>query len=191
MFNGWPEVSFRQQETCTLESSEGSRIQIGWQNRDRGLDKKTNQGVSQSQIGRTAGDSPEVPTQNEGLKGYPTLPKIHGMSHPKASIPEVSQGECNRRCTGNAIPVLGTASTPGGCKSIPHKIFPGYQPLCHPCQACHHHAQGHSAGQENPWRMNLRCPHPSTHKTRSFSGPPKASQGNCLEKLCRFEHMQG
>ena len=29
-------------------------------------------------------------------------------------------------------------------------------------------------------------PHP-THKTRSFSGPPKASQANCLKKLCRFK----
>ena len=28
-----------------------------------------------------------------------------------------------------------------------------------------------------------------THKTWSFSGPPKASQGNCLEKLCGFKHM--
>ena len=122
MFNGRPEVSFCRQEIRTLESSKGSRIQIGWQNQDRGLDKKANQGVSQSQNGRTAGDSLEVPTQNEGLKGNPTLPKIHGISHPKASIPEVSQGECNQRCTGNAIPVLGTASAPGGCKSIPRKI---------------------------------------------------------------------
>ena len=68
MFNGQPEVSFCQQETCTLESSEGSRIQNGWQNRDHGLDSKTNQGVSQSQNERMAGDSPEVPTGNDGLK---------------------------------------------------------------------------------------------------------------------------
>ena len=27
-----------------------------------------------------------------------------------------------------------------------------------------------------------------THKTRSFSGPPKVSQGKCHEKLCRFEY---
>lgn len=27
--------------------------------------------------------------------------------------------------------------------------------MCHPCQTCDHHAQGHPAGQENPWRACL------------------------------------
>ena len=37
-------------------------------------------------------------------------------------------------------------------------------------------------------RDKPEMPH-HTHKTGSFSGPPKASQGNCLEKFCGFEHM--
>ena len=122
MFNGRPEVSFCRQETKTFEGSKGSRIQIGWQNQDRGLDRKTNQGVSRCQNGRTTGDSPEVPTWNDGLKGNLTLPKVHGVSHLKASIQEVSQGDRNQHHTGNAVPVLGTVSTPGGCQSIPHEI---------------------------------------------------------------------
>ncbi len=31
----------------------------------------------------------------------------------------------------------------------------GHQPLRHPRQACHHHAQGHSVGPSHPWRACL------------------------------------
>ena len=115
MFNGRPEVSFYRQDYRTFEHSEGSNIQTGWKNRDCGLDGRTSQGLSQCQNERTAGASPEVPSRDDGIKGNPTLPKVHGISHQKASIPEVSQGDRSRSSTGNAIPILGAASTPGGC----------------------------------------------------------------------------
>ena len=46
----------------------------------------------------------------------------------------------------------------------------------HPCLACHHHAQGHPANQENPWRMNLRCPTTQT-KLGPFQDHPRHPKG--------------
>ena len=115
MFNGQPEVSSYQQDYRTFEGSKGSNIQTGWQNRDHGLDGRTSQGLSQCQNERTAGALLEVPSQDDGFKGNPTLLKVHGISHQKASIPEVGQGDRSQSSTGNAVPILGAASTPGGC----------------------------------------------------------------------------
>ena len=73
----------------------------------------------------TAGTSPEVPPWNDGFKGNPgnpTLPKVHRISHQKASIPKVSQGDRSQSSTGNVVPILGAASTPGGFQSVPHGI---------------------------------------------------------------------
>ena len=55
--------------------------------------ERTSHGLSQRQNGRTAGASPEVLSRNDGFKGNLTLPKVHGISHQKASVPEVSQGD--------------------------------------------------------------------------------------------------
>ena len=115
MFNGQPEVSSYRQNYHTFEGSKGSNIQTGWQNRDRGLDGRTSQGLSQCQNERMAGASPKVPSWDDGFKENLTLPKVHGISHQKASVPEVGQGDCSRSSTGNAVPILSTASTPGGC----------------------------------------------------------------------------
>ena len=122
MFNGRPEVSSYRQDYRTFEGSEGSNIQTEWQNQDRGLDGRTSQGLSQCQNERTAGASPEVLSRDDGFKGNLTLLKVHRISHQKASIPEVGQGDRSRSRTGNAVPILGTASTPGGCRSIPCRI---------------------------------------------------------------------
>ena len=40
-----------------------------------------------------AGTSQEVLPWNDGLKGNLTLSKVHGISHKKASVPEVGQGD--------------------------------------------------------------------------------------------------
>ena len=122
MFNGWPEVSSYRQDHCTFEGSEGSNIQTGWQNRDCGLDRRTSQGLSQCKNERTAAASPKVPSQDDGFKGNLTLPKVHGISHQKASVPEVGQEDRSRSSTGNVVPILSTASTPGGCRSVPRGI---------------------------------------------------------------------
>lgn len=47
---------------------------------------------------------------------------------------------------------------PGGCRGIPCWSVRGHQPLRYPRQARDHHAQGHSAGQEDPWREGLINP---------------------------------
>ncbi len=39
--------------------------------------------------------------------------------------------------------------------------------MCYPCQACHHHAQGHPAGQENPWGEGLDS-QPARTRTLSY-----------------------
>ena len=64
----------------------------------------------------------KVPSQDDGFKGNPTLPKVHGISHQKASVPEVGQGDHSQSSTGNVVPILGTASAPGGCRSVPRGI---------------------------------------------------------------------
>ena len=63
--------------------------------KNHGLDRKTNQRVPQYQNGRMTGASLEVPSRDDGLKGNLTLSKVHEISHLKASIPEVSQGDHN------------------------------------------------------------------------------------------------
>ena len=115
MFNGWPEVSSYRQDSRTFEGSEGSKIQTGLQNQDHGLDRRTSHGLSQHQNERMAGASPEVRPRNDGFKRNPTLPKVHGISHQKASIQEVGQGDRSQSSTRNEVPILGAASAPGGC----------------------------------------------------------------------------
>ena len=55
----------------------------------------------------------------------------------------------------------------GGQRGVPGGAVRGHQLVRHPRQACHHHAQGHPAGQEDPWRTCIRrsgqWPTPSVH----------------------------
>jgi hypothetical protein len=43
----------------------------------------------------------------------------------------------------------------GGQRGLPGRPLRGHEPVRHPRQACHHHAEGHPAGQEDPWRARL------------------------------------
>ena len=89
-----------------LRIAKAWKFKTRWQNWDHGLDGRTSHGLSQHQNGRTAGASPGVPSSNDGFQGNLTLPKVHGISHQKASIPEVSQGDRSRSSTGNVVPIL-------------------------------------------------------------------------------------
>ena len=47
------------------------------------------------------------------------------------------------------VPVLGRDGSPRGRRSLPGGFIRGHQPLHHPRQEGHHHAQRHPAGQED------------------------------------------
>ena len=53
------------------------------------------------------------------LKEIRHYQKFTGFLIKKLPFPEVSQVDHSPSSTGNAIPILGTASAPGGCRSIP------------------------------------------------------------------------
>jgi hypothetical protein len=46
----------------------------------------------------------------------------------------------------------------GGQRGLPGRPLRGHKPVRYPRQACHHHAEGHPAGQEDPWRARLSRP---------------------------------
>ena len=56
---------------------------------------------------------------------------------------------------------LRRAGAAGGRRGLPGGPVRGHQPVRHPRQACHHHAQGHPACPPHPWRACLNYLHPT------------------------------
>ena len=63
-------------------------------------------------------------------------------------------------------------------------LFEDTKPVCHPRQACHHHAQGHPAGSPYPRREGLRSSFPKHTQNSVLSGPPLISQREISLKSC-------
>ncbi|KAI1229589.1 hypothetical protein IHE44_0011780, partial [Lamprotornis superbus] len=90
-----------------------------------------------------------------GAARDPALPEIHGAADPETSVPEAGEGNRTGLQNRPALPERGHRGPAGGQRGVPGGALRGHQPVCHPRQACHHHAQGHPAGTADPRRARL------------------------------------
>ena len=107
--------------------------------------------------------------------------------------PENNKEEKKKRCKAPALPEQCRYGAAGGQRGLSGRPLRGHQPVCHPRQACYHHAQGHSAGASHPRRARLgrlcRCRAPAgwQARNRSFSGPERC----CVDCLIGFLPLCG
>ena len=66
-----------------------------------------------------AGKTPLVQSRDCGSKRHPPLPGKHSTAHPKAALPEASEGDRPRLQDRPAVPVSGDTVSPGGSGGIP------------------------------------------------------------------------
>ena len=102
-------------------------------------------------------EAPQVQARYRGPPWDPSLPEEHRAPHPQAALP--TSGPWNRPGLQDRspFPVLCRHGPSGGIRGLPRRSLRRHQPVRHPRQACHHHAQGHPAGPPYPWRVRLSC----------------------------------
>ena len=130
------------------------------------------------------GETPQIQSRNSGSQRHPTLPKEYSTPYPQAAFPEVGEGDCPRLQDRFTIPVSGNTMSSGSSRGLSCGAVRRHQPVCHPCKASHHHAQGHPVGQTNPGRASI-VSHNHKQTFRSFSGPPQYSKRSSLRKAIR------
>ncbi|CAG11543.1 unnamed protein product [Tetraodon nigroviridis] len=104
--------------------------------------------------GRREEASP-LPARHGGPAGDPALPEVHGAAHPQAALPAPGEGDRAGLQDGPALPELGCDGPAGGERGLPGGPVRGHQPVRHPRQEGHHHAQRHPAGSPHPWGEGL------------------------------------
>ncbi|KAJ6633922.1 hypothetical protein lerEdw1_014241, partial [Lerista edwardsae] len=84
------------------------------------------------------------------------LPEVDGAADPQAALPAPGARDRAGLQDGPALPELGRDGAAGGERvGVPGGALRGHQPVRHPRQARHHHAQGHPAGAPDPRREGL------------------------------------
>jgi hypothetical protein len=86
---------------------------------------------------------------------------------------EVGSGFAGGR-QGPPVPELRRLRTAGGCRGIPRWAVRGHQPLRHPRQTHHHHAQGHPTRAPHPWGARV-----GRHSATLFRSSIIASCSEC------------
>ena len=66
-----------------------------------------------------AGKTSPVQSRDCGSERHPPLPGKHSSAHPKAALPEASEGDRPRLQDRSAVPVSGDTVSPGGGGGIP------------------------------------------------------------------------
>ena len=95
MFNGWPEVSFCHQELAPLRVAKAQEFRLDGRIKIMDWTEKQIKECHEARMeGRLVLHQKYHPIVM-ALKGNLTLPKVHGISHQKASVPDVSQGDHN------------------------------------------------------------------------------------------------
>ncbi|VAI53306.1 unnamed protein product [Triticum turgidum subsp. durum] len=110
--------------------------------------------VRGEEVGRDHWGSEEAPplqARHGGAEGDPQVPEEHGSAHPQAAVPAPGAGDRPGLQDGPSLPEPCRAGSSGGRRGVPRRALRGHQPLRHPRQACHHHAQGHPARPPYPW----------------------------------------
>ncbi|VAI41912.1 unnamed protein product [Triticum turgidum subsp. durum] len=101
-------------------------------------------------------EAPPLQARHGGAEGDPQVPEEHGSAHPQAALPAPGAGDRPGLQDGSAVPEPRRARAPGGRRGVPRRAVRGYQPLRHPRQTRHHHAQRHPACPPHPWRTRLK-----------------------------------
>ncbi|CAI9552056.1 unnamed protein product [Staurois parvus] len=109
---------------------------------------------------RRSEEASPLQARHHGSPRDPTPPEIHRAAHPQAALlaphPRDHPGLQDRP----ALPELRRHGSAGGRRGLSRQTPRGHQPLCHPRQEGHHHAQRHPAGMPHP-----RRPH-NSHSTQ-------------------------
>ena len=75
----------------------------------------------------------------------------------------------------SVIPVSGDTMSSRSSRGLSCRAVRRHQPVRHPCEASHHHAQGHPVGQTNLRGVSV-VSHYHKQTFQSFSGPPPVLQ---------------
>ncbi|VFV25765.1 h3 histone [Lynx pardinus] len=88
-------------------------------------------------------------------KSTELLIQVHRAAHPQAAVPAAGARDRAGLQDRPALPELGRDGAAGGVRGLPGGALRGHQPVRHPRQARHHHAQGHPAGAPHPRREGV------------------------------------
>ena len=119
-----------------------------------------------------------------------TLSEMHRSDDQEFAVPENGQRDMCGCSPGNTVTVLSHVGSTGDRRGILGRTIRGHQPVCYPHKEVHNNAKGHLAGQRDTRRMDMSGVL-QQNKIQSFSGPPEASQRECLEKqLIPCHHLR-
>ena len=143
--------------------------------------------MSSCQKGGPTGRVAKISTRNVCPMRDKTLPKRVSAAHLKAAFPEIGERDSCRLLHGLKVPILGAVGPPRSSRSIPGQVVRRHKPVRDPREESHNHAERYPAHPTHP-RGNITTATTQQHINRSFSGPPQASQGKCLEELKTSEN---
>ena len=103
-------------------------------------------------------ETTSVLSRNSCLERNQKVSEVHGITHQKTAISTSGEGDRAGFQNRAEIPVIGYYGTPRSQRVLSGRTFRGHKPLCHSCQASHHHAKRHPAGQKNPGREAVDRP---------------------------------
>ena len=83
------------------------------------------------------------------------VPEVHRAADPQAAVPAPRPRNRAGLQDGPALSVACHPRAAGGVRGVSCRPLRGHQPVRHPRQARHHHAQGHPARQAHSWRARV------------------------------------
>ncbi|GAB5571113.1 histone H3.1 [Prionailurus iriomotensis] len=105
------------------------------------------QGGPQERAGhRRRQEAAPLPARHGGPARDPPLPEVHRAADPQAAVPAAGARDRAGLQDRPALPEFGRDGAAGGVRGLLGGALRGHQPVRHPRQARHHHAQGHPAG---------------------------------------------
>ncbi|KAL5976000.1 hypothetical protein ACLOJK_020330 [Asimina triloba] len=93
-----------------------------------------------------------------GAAGDQEVSEEHGAADKEAAVPEAGEGDCSGLQDRFEVPEHGRGGPAGGGGGVSGGTVRGHQPLCYPREEGDHHAQGHPARSQDPWREGLDLP---------------------------------
>uniref|UniRef100_A0A453BYN9 Uncharacterized protein n=1 Tax=Aegilops tauschii subsp. strangulata TaxID=200361 RepID=A0A453BYN9_AEGTS len=100
-------------------------------------------------------EAAQVPPGNRRPARDPQVPEEHGAADQEAAVPAAGAGDRAGLQDGPPVPVVCCVRAAGGRGGVPGGALRGHQPLRHPRQEGHHHAQGHPARAPHQGREGL------------------------------------
>jgi hypothetical protein len=95
-------------------------------------------------------EAPPLPPGHRRAPRDPPLPEVHRAAHPQAPLPAPRPRARPGVQVRPPLPEHRHPRAPGVRRGLPRRPLRGHQPVRHPRQARHHHAQGHPARPPHP-----------------------------------------